>query len=50
VEILVIENAFSARVAVGWIEVVIMNKGPHDVSDLSLRTGPELCVGSAAVY
>jgi hypothetical protein len=30
--------------------VVVLNKEPHEVSDVSLRAGPHVYAGLAAVY
>jgi hypothetical protein len=42
--------AFSARVAVGSIKVVILNKEPLMRFQMSLKKGPHLRVSLAAVY
>jgi hypothetical protein len=43
-------SAFSARVAVDSIKVVFWNKEPLMSFQMSLKTGPHLCVDLAAAY
>jgi hypothetical protein len=43
-------SVFPARIAVNSINIVIWKRNSHEVSDVSLKTGPHLYVSLAVLY